>query len=464
MAETDNESSSADDSFKEEEEVDSSSDEQESANHHQECPIDASKNVASGPVPIQDLDLVRAVVRNLFPCFCITERYDPELSNSPSLIDRLSLGDCHGNEPRRLELDDSNRNAWNSFTECVGNIECLKSLKLGGYTLYSEEMLELVQSCSDVGEISVHLPVFSLMLEADGIRSLAQALSNHSCQAISLEINGTLPDAASDTIRNANNVVDSEILSLLLRVDGLKELSLHSLNLSIEHCNVVADMLSAQTCHIDFLHMTSCTFQGGGRVIAESLVQHAALKRFHLTDMLSIDNEEFRDSLVASLPSNQSIEECHITYLDQVDWRPTIVNLVQNIARLNTVMTSLVVKVPIYSPGLNQQQEDDLHQALQQNYTLQHVRIQNEEKCSVITTLNRAGRRYIRENASDKQKCIDVLTHRLVNHNIDCLYHHLQENPVLMITATSRGTHENKKRASNPLERRAKKAKSSTAF
>jgi hypothetical protein len=150
--------------------------------------------------------------------------------------------------------------------------------------------------------------------------------------------------------------------------------------------------------------MTSSTFQGGGRVIAESLVQNAALKRFHLTDMLSNDNEEFRDTLIASLPSNQSIQECHITYLDEVDWRPTIVNLVQNIARLNTVMMSLVIKVPIYSPGLNQQQEDGLHQALQENYTLQHVRIQNDEKCNIITTLNRAGRRYIRENASDKQK------------------------------------------------------------
>ena len=206
----------------------------------------------------------------------------------PFPIERLSLGDCQGNEPSRLELNDSNRMMqWHSFTEFIGIIECLKSLKLGGYTLYPEAMVEIVQCCNGVSEIEIHLPWFSLMLQADGIRSLVQALSNHSCQAISLELNGTVPDAASDAVRNANKLVDPEILSLLLSVDGLKELSLHSLELSIEHCNVVADMLSAETCPVDFLHMTSCTFQGGGRRIAESLVPNTRLKQFHLTDMLS---------------------------------------------------------------------------------------------------------------------------------------------------------------------------------
>jgi hypothetical protein len=332
---------------------------------------------------------------------------------------------------------------------------------MGGYTLCLEAMRDLVRSMPpSVKEMEIHLPWFALS-DGDGIRSLVEAISNHSCQAISLELNGTVPDAANEDVRNIK-IVESDILFELLCIDGLEELSLQSLELTLEQCKAIVDLLTTDARPVKFLHISSCAFlNGSGGIVPESITKNTQLKRLDLTDMLSRD-DTFRDVILASLPSNESIEELHITYLDQTDCSTTV-ELIKNIARLNATMKIIRIDVPVDSPNWNREQQDELHQVLQQNYMLEHVKFKNKDRFGIIASLNKAGRRYLRNNASDKHECIQVLSNRLVNNNLDCVYYHLRENPILMITAdtssTSQGCYIKKRIAEEQLEaRRVKKA------
>jgi len=62
--------------------------------------------------------------------------------------------------------------------------------------------------------------------------------------------------------------------------------------------------------------------------------------------------------------------------------------------------------------------------------------------------LNKAGRSYIREEASSKEKCVDVLDK--VSNDLDCLYFHLRENPVIFPGSNISG--------SNQMEDKERKA------
>jgi hypothetical protein len=70
------------------------------------------------------------------------------------------------------------------------------------------------------------------------------------------------------------------------------------------------------------------------------------------------------------------------------------------------------------------------------NYSLKRIAFQGmtNKSFEMIHRLNRAGRRYLIEDSTSKEACINVLAQ--VNDDLDCLYFHLRENPVLFTRMT----------------------------
>jgi hypothetical protein len=84
-----------------------------------------------------------------------------------------------------------------------------------------------------------------------------------------------------------------------------------------------------------------------------------------------------------------------------------------------------------------------LLKALKRNYTIQCIRLTSEPfwetQCSwdaastttisMLCRLNRSGRRYVQVDSSNRFRGLQVL--EAVNDDLDCLYYHLRENPLL---------------------------------
>jgi len=393
------------------------------------------KHVKDECLRIQRREIFRALLHDI-------ERIC-RLLTCETLITRVSLGDVEGLEWPKLLITTDNKAALQKFSSSIGGLQHLRSLKLGGYTLNAEAMVEVLRCMPPaLEEIEIHLPWFDI--RGDYMATLVGSLSNHPCQAISLELNGKIPDAASDSVRSVT--ADKEILSQLLRLNGLKELSLHSLDLTLEECKLIANMLSSNACPVEFLHINTCLFpEDGSRLIAESVQSNTCLKRLVLTDMLQ-DDDTFSNALLVSLPLNESIEEFKNTFLvNQVC--STMIGLIKNIARLNTTIKYIHAMQPLCSPPFSDEEILEIRQALQENYTLEGITIGYERHFSTITRLNQAGRRYIVQgHSASKSKCIGVLANPVVNDNLDCLYFHLRENPVLF---TGDGNHEKANRHNN---------------
>jgi len=80
-------------------------------------------------------------------------------------------------------------------------------------------------------------------------------------------------------------------------------------------------------------------------------------------------------------------------------------------------------------------EKQTLQIALEQNYTLESIHVMGT-KFEEIPRLNKAGRRYlILDDATSTSKCIAVLAK--VKLNLDCLFIHLRENPILCTAAVA---------------------------
>ena len=112
-----------------------------------------------------------------------------------------------------------------------------------------------------------------------------------------------------------------------------------------------------------------------------------------------------------------------------------MVGLLKNIARQNKV----VKKMTFYRQNfiLNENDAQMLQRELQQNHTLESIQINRKEHFEEITRLNKAGRRYLSEDSTSNSKCIAVLAK--VKNDLDCLYYHLRENPILCISYCNGG-------------------------
>ena len=106
-----------------------------------------------------------------------------------------------------------------------------------------------------------------------------------------------------------------------------------------------------------------------------------------------------------------------------------MVELIKNIARKNNSIQVIQIMQTLHATQLSGKDRIELQQALQENYTLANIEFAHENLDPTIPLLDQAGRRYLKEDAASKLKCIAVLAK--VKHHLNCLFFHLRENPIL---------------------------------
>lgn len=114
----------------------------------------------------------------------------------------------------------------------------------------------------------------------------------------------------------------------------------------------------------------------------------------------------------------------------------SLLNLLKNVARHNkTIATFVMRQCPILQSQLSEEDVKEIFAAFRENYAIKCLTIDGDDPIATICTLNAAGRSYLCEDANLKAKCIKVLGE--VKENLDCLYFHLRENPVLCAVVNS---------------------------
>ena len=143
-------------------------------------------------------------------------------------------------------------------------------------------------------------------------------------------------------------------------------------------------------------------------------------------------NEEktFYHELITSLPLNRFIEKMIINaaHFD-------VAGLLENIARQNKAVKEVIcLGENLYR---NENDIQMLQRELQQNHILESIQISKREPFQAISRLNKAGRRYLSEESTSNSKYIVVLAK--VKNDLDCLYYHLRENPILCMSYCNGG-------------------------
>lgn len=203
---------------------------------------------------------------------------------------------------------------------------------------------------------------------------------------------------------------------------------------------------------------------GGGQYIANSLRNNRTVRELQLEENHGgFENKAFCEALVESLALNKSITDVQCCGPMKTT---TFLNLLQRIARENNTIARIwFSRDPLRVRQLSRDQERDLLASLRQNYTIESIENASNEadlrkQIETITRLNQAGRRYLREDANSKSKCIAVLAK--VKNNLDCLYFHLRENPIFFtFDARSADGNVNRKRKAEPQSARGESSKRS---
>ena len=94
-------------------------------------------------------------------------------------------------------------------------------------------------------------------------------------------------------------------------------------------------------------------------------------------------------------------------------------------------LATIFLELPDSAQILNEERQLELLPFLERNFALRWIDI-NDAPIPVFETilrLNRAGRDYLIEDSARKESCIEVLSK--VNEDLDSLFFHLRENPIL---------------------------------
>ena len=262
-------------------------------------------------------------------------------------------------------------------------------------------------------------------------------LENHSSKAIdqlcfAAEDNGDTQENLFNGTMN-HFVTDQGIIARLVGLETLEYIRLISIKFTAEECKALSTILSSEGCKIETLWLErGCRFIGHGRqLVCAALATNTSIDGLHSDDMGQ--DKSFCDELVNTLPMNRRIRFVYFegssspTATENLD----IVELIKNVARRNDSIVQMRFQGAYFT--LNESDMQEVQQELQQSYSLKKIQIGDSAHFETITRLNRAGRRYLSEDSTNNSKCIAVLSK--VKHNLDCLYYHIRENPILCISA-----------------------------
>jgi hypothetical protein len=135
---------------------------------------------------------------------------------------------------------------------------------------------------------------------------------------------------------------------------------------------------------------------------------------------------------VIMLQENGSLESLSVSF-DNNPIKAEVYFVLVIALRHNTTLKSL--KLEHFDSSLTLTPDEDKHLAkiLKKNYALESlpgIDLENEARdVGAILRLNGAGRRYLIEDGSSVSKGVEVLSR--VNHDINCVFLHLLENPRL---------------------------------
>jgi len=416
-----------DDDSATEEEMDNGDDESTdnlvNAEHEYE---DMIENLSDPDVRLQDLSIETTALLLL-----ILENID-EFCDALSNVDEIfsfSLGSLK-DWPKVYVTD--NEGAWNTLCTTLQDIQ-IHRLLFNGQSLSGPVMAKILNSFPQVQEIWLDFPWNTV--SGEDMQPLLDILSEHQCEDIEISLCGDHPKFASAdeaqhylSAEPENHLEDGGVLSQLLSFKKLTCVILRRVNLTLEECQAFASILTSKDSTFPQLRLEGCTFQdGGGQYVANAFRSNTSVNSMlHLENVC--EDDSFSNALASSLPYNESFSSLYLQGRMRVK---AFFNLLRNVALFKkTAITSFVIRDcdELWSE-LSDEQEQNLLDAFQQNHKIQCLNIDGDEPIRTITRLNEAGRSYLREDANDSEKFIQVLDG--VKDDLSCLYLHLRENHVL---------------------------------
>lgn len=433
----------------------SSSDEESDAEEEREIDDDENSN-ASGETNVTDDSIYNRLIRDLHGdeymldggiTIVDTEEARVLLANIDSFCEALAskkslalleLGadDTGFLNPTNVEINQENVIAWNKFFSALEGLETIGELYIRSFNLSAELVARVLFSTSRVvGEdgMTMSLPWRS---SGDDLIPVLEAFCNLQCERTVLVMQGS-SHREGEVMRN--HFQEGNIFRLLCN-NRWSELGLHGIEFTHDESKALAHILSTSCCSMTHFYINDCTFQnGGGELVADAFKDNTSLKSVSLLGPHG--DALFCNTFLQSFPSNTSVEK--LVCSNALPTNAAIVDLVKNVARWNCTLTEM----QIYDyHHLTASKKQEIEAAVSQNYTLKQVSLSysQSEPFDAILRLNEAGRRYLAEDATSCSKCIAVLAK--VKHDIDCLYYHMRENPVLCIAYTRNAGEDVKKR------------------
>ena len=219
----------------------------------------------------------------------------------------------------------------------------------------------------------------------------------------------------------------------------MESLRLKGIDFTLEECKAITDnILLAETCTVNQLFLDRCTFrtENGRTLVASALRKTLTLTKLAVS--ASFQRDLFYREFLSHLSQNTSLVHVRLCFGRETTRKlrdKFVFAFIKSMAIQNKCLKEIEIdNAPDF---LNRQSAvHELFPYLQQNYSLERISFRGNTNATfeMIHGLNRAGRRYLIQDSADKEECINVLAK--VNDDLDCLYFHLRENPILFTGMT----------------------------
>jgi hypothetical protein len=330
----------------------------------------------------------------------------------------------------------------NSIAEALSTETCLESLDLQSCEAEDEETL--IQGLATNQTVKL-LEMMSRSLSRSCYRALARVLSvNKTLTELRLEGAEAAVDAAGEM---------KDFFFALQRNTTLKLLELDDVSIHEDATSAMRECLALNTGleNIRFSRLeqyyhqvkeSKCEQSTLLSQIAPFLVLNRTLKELTLFE-LDLSGDDFV-LLAKVLADNVSLQRLEIRMQFQERSNEDAVTFASYIKRNRTLkyLDILCTGYNLAQYALCIESGDRIISELCRNYELQrmqispkhrdtHTRGQPEwrQNLDAFLRLNMAGRRYLWQDASDRRACVGVLGE--VSSNLNCLYLHLRENPLV---------------------------------
>lgn len=352
-------------------------------------------------------------------------------------VGHVSMG-SYGVGSFRFMITEENESAWNKFCRGIKDL-CertnVKHLWLNPFIVGNREFLQVIgglMKCETFC-LTVVLPFF----DSREKHELVQTILQYPCERLELTMLSGTTDCTVDKSNWITKDVDATT-SRLCRMSRLCKLTLDDLELTPQDCMELSHCLESSSCKVDQICISNCKLPDqGAQQLANSFAKNTSLKRVLLYDVSG--NDAWYMGLLSSIPASTSIEELYFA-ADRSEKDDAFARaLFANVCRHNKTVKKLSVRNNLLSSNLfATDKHQDLEDIVKLNHTLEHIAVEgrvHSQPFQPILRLNKAGRRYLAQDGESRSKCIAVLAK--VKYDLDCLYFHMRENPILCLTAAA---------------------------